>query len=177
MSDKTNGKINGKTNAKMNGKMTGHDEIRGLLSLAAAGALDATEDPRVSAHLRACPACAAELASWQAIETGLRRIPTPQVPADLVARTIARAQMRFAEESDRRSERKVLALVVVFSWIFVALSWPLAQLLGHGWLSLLGVGFEQGWKNFAVFTAFCWIAGAAAAILLAMRRDRERRIA
>ncbi len=173
MSDKTNGKINEKTNAKM----TEHEEIRELLSLAAAGALDATEDQRVSAHLRACPACAAELASWQAIETGLRRIPTPQVPADLVARTIARAQMRFAEESDRRSERKVLALVIIFSWIFVALSWPLAQLLGHGWLSLLGLGFEQGWKNFAVFTAFCWIAGAAAAILLAMRRDRERRIA
>ena len=177
MSDKTNGKINGKTNAKMSGKMTEHDEIRGLLSLAAAGALDATEDLRVSAHLRACPACAAELASWQAIETGLRRIPTPQVPADLVARTIARAQMRFAEESDRRSERKMLALIIVFSWVFVALSWPLAQLLGHGWLSLLGLGFEQGWKNFAVFTALCWIAGAAAAILLAMRRDRERRIA
>ncbi|HVA17064.1 MAG TPA: zf-HC2 domain-containing protein [Candidatus Dormibacteraeota bacterium] len=158
-------------------KMTEHDEIRELLSLAPAGALDAKEDQRVSAHLRTCPACAAELGSWQAIGAGLRRLPTPQAPAALVARTIARAQMRFAEESDRRSERKVLALVIVFSWVFVALSWPLAQLLGHGWLSLLGLGFEQGWKNFAVFTAFCWIAGAAAAILLAMRRDRERRLA
>lgn len=169
--------MNGKTNGKTNSKMTEHDEIRELLSLTAAGALDATEDRRVSAHLRACPACADELASWQAIETSLRRIPTPQVPADLAARTIARAQLRFAEESDRRSERKILALITVFSWIFVALSWPLAQLLGHGWLSLLGLGFEQGWKNFAVFTALCWVAGAAAAILLAMRRDRERRIA
>ena len=157
--------------------MTEHDEIRELLSLAAAGALNAKEDQRVSAHLRACPVCAAELASWQAIGAGLRRLPTPQASAALVARTIARAQMRFAEESDRRSERKVFALVIVFSWVFVALSWPLAQLLGHGWLSLLGIGFEQGWKNFALFTAFCWIAGAAAAILLAMRRDRERRIA
>src|SRR6185437_9383842 len=157
--------------------MTEHDEIRELLSLAIAGALDATEDRRVSAHLRVCPACAAELASWQAIQIGLRRIPTPQAPAELVARTIARAQMRLTEELERRSERKVMALVIVFSWIFVALSWPVAQLLGHGWLSLLGLGFEQGWKNFAVFTALCWIAGAAAAILLAMRRDRERRIA
>jgi len=158
-------------------KMTGQDEIRELLSLAAAGALDAKEDRRVAAHLRTCSSCAVALASWQAIEAGLRRIPTPQAPAALVARTIARAQMRFAEESDRRSERKVLALVIVFSWVFVALSWPLAQLLGHGWLSLLGFGFEQGWKNFAVFTALCWIAGAAAAILLAMHRDRERRLA
>ncbi|MGH9709628.1 MAG: anti-sigma factor family protein, partial [Candidatus Acidiferrales bacterium] len=118
----------------MNGKMSEHDEIRERLSLAAAGALDTAEDRRVSAHLRSCPACAAELASWQAIGAGLRRIPTPQAPATLVARTIARAQMRFAQESDRRSERKVLALVIVFSWVFVALSWPLAQLLGHGWL-------------------------------------------
>ncbi|MHB8524877.1 MAG: anti-sigma factor family protein [Candidatus Acidiferrales bacterium] len=161
----------------MSEQMTEHDEIGELLSLAAAGGLNAKENQRVSAHLRTCPACAAELASWQAIEAGLRRIPTPQAPAALVARTIARAQMRFAEESDRRSERKMFALVIVFSWVFVALSWPLAQLLGHGWLSLLGLGFEQGWKNFAVFTAFCWMAGAAAAILLAMRRDRERRLA
>ncbi|MGH9863946.1 MAG: anti-sigma factor family protein [Candidatus Acidiferrales bacterium] len=165
------------TSGKMNGKMSEHDEIRERLSLAAAGALDTAEDRRVSAHLRSCPACAAELASWQAIGAGLRRMPTPQAPAALVAQTIARAQMRFAEQLERRSERKVLALVIVFSWVFVALSWPLAQLLGHGWLSLLGLGFEQGWKNFAVFTALCWIAGAAAAILLAMRRDRERRIA
>ncbi|MGH9781970.1 MAG: anti-sigma factor family protein [Candidatus Acidiferrales bacterium] len=161
--------------------MSEHDEIRELLSLAAAGALDAAgdlkEDRRVSAHLRTCAACAAELSSWQAIGAGLRRMPTPQAPAELVARTIARAQMRLTEELERRSERKVMALVIVFSWIFVALSWPVAQLLGHGWLSLLGLGFEQGWKNFAVFTALCWIAGAAAAILLAMRRDRERRIA
>ncbi|HKV28839.1 MAG TPA: zf-HC2 domain-containing protein [Candidatus Acidoferrales bacterium] len=157
--------------------MSRHQEIRELLSLAAAGALDAAENQRVSTHVRDCPECAAELASWQAIGSGLRRIPTPQAPAALVARTIARAQMRFAEQLERRSERKVMALIIVFSWIFVALSWPLAQLLGHGWLSLLGLGFEQGWKNFAVFTALCWIAGAAAAILLAMRRDRERRIA
>lgn len=157
--------------------MTEHEEIRELLSLAASGDLDATEDQRVSAHLRACPACAAELASWQAIGAGLRRIPTPHASANLVARTISRAQMRFAEESDRRSERKVVALVIVFSWVFVALSWPLAQFLGHGWLSLMGLGFERGWKNFAVFTALCWVSGAAAAILLAMRRDRERRVA
>ena len=161
----------------MNVKTSEHDEIRELLSLAAAGALNAHEDQRVSTHLRSCPSCAAELASWQAIEAGLRRIPTPQAPPALVARTIARAQMRFAQELERRSERKVMVLIIVFSWIFVALSWPLAQLLGHGWLSLLGLGFEQGWKNFAVFTALCWIAGAAAAILLGLRRDRERRIA
>ncbi|HVA72522.1 MAG TPA: zf-HC2 domain-containing protein [Candidatus Limnocylindrales bacterium] len=157
--------------------MTAHDEIRELLSLAAAGALSADEDRRLAVHLRSCSACAAELASWQAIGVELRRILTPQAPAALVVRTIAHAQMRFAEESDRRSERRVLALVIVFSWAFVAVSWPVAQLLGHGWMSLFGLGFEQGWKNFAVFTALCWLGGAAAAIVLANRRQHERRLA
>ncbi len=142
------GKTNGKMSGKMNVKMTEHDEIRGLLSLAAAGALDAAEDQRVSAHLRACPTCAAELASWQAIETGLRRIPTPQVPADLVARTIARAQMRFSEESDRRSERKVLALVVVFSWIFVSSQLASCAASGPRMAQSAGGRFRAGLEEF-----------------------------
>jgi anti-sigma factor RsiW len=154
-----------------------HDRVRELLPLAAAGALDAAEEARLSAHIRLCADCAADLSRWQEIQAGLRRMPTPQAPAALVERSIALAQERFTQESDRRTERRIVALVVVFSWIFVAISWPLAQLLAHGWQSLLGFGFEQGWKNFAVFTAICWLAGAAAAILLALRRSRERRLA
>ena len=71
----------------------------------------------------------------------------------------------------------MMALTLVFSWAFVAVSWPLTQLFAHGWESLLGFSFEQGWENFVIFTAFCWLAGAAAAILLAMRRSRQRRFA
>lgn len=154
-----------------------HDEIRKLLSLAAAGALDSREDQRVADHLRSCEACAEELRFWQEMGASLRRLPTPQAAPSLVARTLALAQASLAEASERRFERRLLVIGVVFSWVLVALSWPLAQLLASGWISLLGVGFAQKWENFAVFTAVCWLAGGAAVILLARMRQRERRLA
>ncbi|HKF51253.1 MAG TPA: zf-HC2 domain-containing protein [Candidatus Acidoferrales bacterium] len=166
-------------NSRMDSKKTAneHDQLRELLSLAAAGVLDASDEQRVAAHIGVCPECAASLNRWQQVGANLRRLPTPQAPAALVSRTILLAQTRLAEESSRRTERRMMVLILVFSWAFVAVSWPLAQLFAHGWESLLGFGFEQGWKNFVIFTAFCWMAGAAAAILLAMRRSRQRRFA
>jgi anti-sigma factor RsiW len=157
--------------------MNEHDKVRELLPLAAAGTLDASEEGRLAAHIRICPDCTASLERWQQLGSGLRRIPTPQAPSALVSRTISLAQTRMVQESDRRSERRIVTLVIVFSWMFIAVSWPLAQFLAHGWQSLVGFGFERGWENFAVFTAFCWLAGGAAAVLLAMRRSRERRLA
>jgi anti-sigma factor RsiW len=157
--------------------MNEHDKVRELLPLAAAGALDACEEARLAAHILICRDCAAGLERWQQLGAGLRRIPTPQAPSALVSRTILAAQTHLAQESDRKSERRIVTLVLVFSWMFVAISWPLAQLLAHGWQSLVGFSFEHGWENFAVFTAFCWLAGGAAAVLLAVRRSRERRLA
>lgn len=157
--------------------MNEHNEIQRLLSLAVADALDSREDQRVAAHVRSCSACAEELRQWQEMGAALRRLPTPQAASSLVTRTIAMAQTAFTEESERRFERKLLALGVVFSWVLVALSWPLAQLFASGWMSLLGVGFAQKWENFAAFTALCWLAGSAAAIFLSRYRQRERRLA
>lgn len=154
-----------------------HDQIRQLLSLAAADALDSRDEQRVAAHMRGCAACSEELGQWQEMGAALRRLPTPQAAGSLVARTIAMAQTALTTESERRFERRLLAVGVVFSWVLVALSWPLAQLFASGWMSLLGVGFAQKWENFAVFTALCWLAGGAAAIFLSRYRARERRLA
>ena len=157
--------------------MSDHDKFRELLPLAAAGVLDAKEEDQFTAHVTVCADCAANLNRLQQLGADLRHIPTPQISEAVLDRTIALAQLRLTQESDRRTERRIVTLVVVFSWMFVAISWPLAQLLAHGWQSLLGFGFEQGWENFAVFTAICWLGGTAAAILLAARRSRERRLA
>lgn len=154
-----------------------HEKFRELLPCAAAGTLDAPEEARLAAHLAACPDCAADWERLQQLTSALRGIPTPRAPAVLVSRTILLAQHRLAEESARRTERRIMILVLAFSWALVAVSWPLAQFLAHGWLSLFGFGFAQAWKSFAVFTGFCWLAGAAGAILLAARRNRERRMA
>jgi anti-sigma factor RsiW len=154
-----------------------HDHVRELLPLAAAGALDAAEEARLAKHVDLCADCSDNLSRWQQIQADLRRLPTPHAPPSLVERTIALAQTRITEESDSRAQHRIVGLVIAFSWAFVVISWPLAQLLAHGWISLFGFGFERGWENFAVFTALCWLAGAAAAVLLAMRRSRERRLA
>src|SRR5579864_3192264 len=154
-----------------------HEEVRKLLSLASAGALDSREEQRVADHLRSCGECAEELRFWQEMSAGLRRLPTPQATPSLVARTLAQVQANLTRDSERRFERRLLVAGVVFSWVLVALSWLLAQLLASGWMSLLGVGFAQKWENFAVFTGFCWLAGGAAVILLVRMRQRERRLA
>jgi anti-sigma factor RsiW len=157
--------------------MNEHDKFRELLLLSAAGALDTAEEALLIAHLSDCSDCTADLERLQQLAANLRGIPTPRAPGALVSRTILLAQNRLAEESARRTERRIMALVLVLSWAFVAVSWPIAQLIAHGWLSVFGFGFAQAWKSFAVFTGFCWIAGAAGAILLAARRSRERRMA
>lgn len=157
--------------------MNEHDKFRELLPFAAAGALESSEEARLIAHVSHCSDCAGKLDRLQQIGAALRGIPTPQAPSALVSRTILLAQNRFAEESARRTERRIMVLILVLSWAFVAVSWPLAQLIAHGWLTVFGFGFAEGWKSFAVFTGFCWMAGAAGAILLAARRNRERRLA
>jgi len=45
--------------------MSEHEEIRSLLSLAAAGVLGEKEEQRVAVHVARCPECAAELTRGQ----------------------------------------------------------------------------------------------------------------
>ena len=66
--------------------MNEHDAMRELLSLAAAGALDAAEQAKLGGHLAGCPACAAELDAWRELAGSLKRLPTPQAPLGLVER-------------------------------------------------------------------------------------------
>ena len=51
--------------ARMGAPMNDHDRIRELFPLAAAGALDESEERDLSAHLASCADCAAELEGWQ----------------------------------------------------------------------------------------------------------------
>jgi hypothetical protein len=44
-------------------------------------------------------------------------------------------------------------------------------------LALLDIQFRQMWLLFLIFSAFTWLAGASAAILLSVRRAREWRLA
>lgn len=157
--------------------MTEHDEIRELLALAAAGALDADEEQFVLKHARSCQECSKQLESWQLMAAGLRRLPTPQPSAALVQRTRAIAEARFQEEADARWQRSVLIFVVTFAWVLTIVSWPLVRLATSGMEGLLDVHFNQTWISVAGVTTLVWLTGGTATVLLALNQRRERRLA
>lgn len=157
--------------------MSEHDEIRGLLALAAAGALEPEEEERLARHIESCSACATEAVSWQSIAGHLRRLPTPQPSAALVQRTRVLVEARLAEEAESRWQRGVMIFVVTFAWVLTIVSWPLVRLVTGGLLELLDPRLNQTWISFAGFTTLVWLAGGTAAVLLALRQRRERRMA
>jgi anti-sigma factor RsiW len=157
--------------------MSEHDEVRELLALAASGALESKEEERVARHIRSCALCSEQLEDWRLIAAGLRRLPTPQPPRGLVERARARAEVRLAEESERRWNRGVLIFVTVFAWLITLVSWPIFRLVSSGFLSLVDPGLNKAWIAFAVFTTLAWVGGGGAAILLSLHQRRERSLA
>jgi Putative zinc-finger len=157
--------------------MSEHDEVRELLSLAAAGALDSGEEERVTLHIRSCALCSSALDDWRLIAGGLRRLPTPQPSRGVVERARAMAEVRFGQESEHRWNRNVMIFLVAFAWVLTLLSWPLVRLMSEGLQGLLDPRFNQAWIAFAVLTSLGWLGGGVAAILLSVRQRRERRLA
>jgi predicted anti-sigma-YlaC factor YlaD len=156
-------------------KTSEHDEIRELLALAAAGALEAEEQGRVDRHVQVCPECATEAEDWEILARGLRRLPTPQPSLGVVERTRMRAEARMAEEAEYRWQRGVLIFLTVFAWVLTILSWPVVRLLSAGLIDLLYPGVTQGWVRFAAIATMIWLAGGAVALLPALNQQRERR--
>jgi anti-sigma factor RsiW len=81
--------------------MNEHDAMRELLPLAAAEGLDGKEQRLLEEHLHGCAACSAELDRWRTLGHGLRRLPTPQAPAQLVERTRQQIQLQLAAAEER----------------------------------------------------------------------------
>ncbi len=153
--------------------MSEHEEIWNLLSLAAAGVLEETEEQRVAVHVARCTECAAELEGWQALAGGLRRLPTPQAPAALVERVRARATAELAVQAEERFTYHVLAFLALFSWGIVLASWPIVRLVTQevfGWLHL-----QQIWLGLAAYMVLGWLATAVAAGFLASYQRAARR--
>jgi predicted anti-sigma-YlaC factor YlaD len=157
--------------------MSSCNDIRELLSLAAAGALDPAAEERVALHVRGCAACAGELDNWQMLARGLRRLPTPQPAASVVERARARAELAFGEEAERRWNRNVLAFLIAFAWTLTVLSWPIVRILSGGVTSWFTTHLTTTWYAFAGFTAVGWLAGGVAGVVLMWHHRRERRFA
>jgi anti-sigma factor RsiW len=157
--------------------MDSHEKIREMLSLAAAGALEAEEERRVMSHIVSCAECAAELEDWKLLAGGLRRLPTPQPRASVVERARAGAEVRLTEEAEHRWHRMVMISLVAFAWVLTFASWPLFRILTGGLLVWFDPRFNQTWLVFAGFTGLLWATGGLAAVLLARHQQQERRTA
>ena len=142
--------------------MSDHESVRQLLALSAAGLLDAGEERLVREHARQCAACAAELDEFAALSAGLRALPAPQPPADLLRRTSA----LLALEADRREGAVFAGAVAIFAFAFVLL-------IGQTLRILVGDSAALVWLLWASISS---VLGAASALVLASRRRLERSI-
>jgi len=155
--------------------MNDHEEIRKLMTLAAAGALDAQEQRQLEEHLRGCAACAAELERWSDLAGALRRLPTPQPSPLVVERVRARAEAELAAYAEERSNFAVMFFLVLFSWTVTLATWPVVRLVNEGmfgWLNL-----QQTWLGLVGYTVLGWLTAGVAAGLLGWRQRGARRIA
>jgi len=157
--------------------MNEHADLRELLTLAAAGALDAAGQKRLEDHLRQCPDCRVELEGWQRLTGALRAMPTPQAPLGLVERTRRLMESRAAARAEQRQTRWVLLWLTLFAWLSTFLAWPLFRLFGDrvgGFLdvSWTDAGLARAWLGYMVVA---WMATAIVAALLGKARQQEGR--
>ncbi len=154
-----------------------HERFRELLALAAADALDVSEQQALERHVAECSACAAELEDWRVLGAGLKRLPTPMAPAALVERTRMQVEGQLAAESARRSSPWLIGFAILLSWTFAVGTWMVFKFLTAGALSWLDPAARQLWLGLTVYTLAGWAVGGIAAIGVGLRRPAARRTA
>lgn len=156
--------------------MSEHNEIRALLALAAAGALDAEEQRRMDEHLRGCDDCRRELAGWREIAAGLTSLPMPDVPATLSWQTRTRVASEHAARIARRRHRLLLALLICFAWLLTLVTLALASYFGDELAAMFRLSFTQFEIGFLAYTLFGGVTTFAFTALVGKRRQHERRL-
>jgi hypothetical protein len=152
-----------------------HQSMRELLALAAAGALDGEQQRRLDEHARQCPICSRELEIWSAYSQGLRRLPQPVPPGQLIERTRARLLQERAAVADRRWNDRMLGALALFAWTVGLSFWFLFRIVTGGDLVIMGTNLIRLGTWSAVSTVFVWVTAAAAALALGKRRRDLRR--
>jgi anti-sigma factor RsiW len=157
--------------------MNEHEHIRSQMPLATAGALDANEERELSRHLAECKDCEAEFEKWRELGAGLRRMPTPQAPTAMMERVRATLMTQMYAQVEQRSNRRMIAWLVLFGWTTTLATWPILRLVSHDAASWLNVSFVHTYWVLIGFTVLSWIGAAAAAAVLGARHRDERRLA
>jgi predicted anti-sigma-YlaC factor YlaD len=152
-----------------------HKTYTELLALAACGALDAPEQRLLEEHARECPACRRGLEIWSAYSQGLRQLPQPVPPAQLVERTRARVCQERATAADRRWDEMMLGALALFAWTVGLTVWFVARIFTGGALVIMGANLVRFGAWSAVSTVLVWLTAAVAALALGKRRRDLRR--
>jgi anti-sigma factor RsiW len=154
--------------------MNEHPDRLDHLFLAVSGALDASEERRLSDHLAACPSCAGEIESLRELTTELSRLPTPMPPAGLVERVRRAVHLDLAGRADERLNRMVLAFLLVFSWTLTLVGFAGVRLVTGARSDLFDWTHGAGITWSVAFFAFAWLAGAAALGLIGLHQRRSK---
>jgi len=154
--------------------MNTHESIRNMLPLAASGALGQQEQLQVDAHVRVCDICRRELNAWSVYASGLRQLPQPTIPTDLVARTQARILREQEVAAGSRWNGVTLCGLGIFSWVASVAFWLLVRELSDGMLIVLGTNLVNAGPWFFVSFAVALITSAATAFLVGNRGEAGR---
>jgi predicted anti-sigma-YlaC factor YlaD len=151
--------------------MKEHIFVRDLLTLAAAGMLDAAEQRRVEAHLDHCEACRTEFGEWALLAGALKELPTPQASPRLVLQTQRLLSHKAAARKQQASQLG-LALLVVFSWMVAFMTVGFVRMFDIPLARWLDVSSATVWVTYVGIT---WFSTALAAGLLGKRYQQEGR--
>ena len=147
--------------------MSEHEQVRILLPLAASGDLSPRDMKRVDEHIARCAVCRRASEELAALGGALRVLPTPQPPAEIVARVCQLGEMGLRRAP--RNETAFIASLVAASWIAALATWPLVRSEFH-WLS-------EGWHvpgrglggTLAAYSILGFVLACASAIAVGMR--------
>lgn len=151
--------------------------MKGLLALAAAGALEPGEEAALENHAATCVECAEARQAWLALGAGLRRLPTPQPPPALLERTRLLAAARLMGQAEIRSTRRMITIAIAFAWVMGLASWPLMNLAGRAVLGWANWPASEIWVPLAGYTLLAFFAAGIAALILGLKARSARRTA
>ena len=146
-----------------------HASVRELLTLAAAGALDSSEQRRVDEHLMRCESCRTEFRGLGRITKALQEQPMPPLPAGLLLATRRMLEARAQGARERRRNHVMFGVLILLGWVTTLLNWPLLRWAEAPFTRWLNISSTE-------FTWFCtlyiitiWGGTLLAAALLGQR--------
>ena len=151
-----------------------HKKIREQVALDAAGALRQEESLEVRRHLGQCEICRRDFEVWSAYAGGLKNLPQPVVPSQLVARTQARILRERAGSWSESSSAATFSMLAAFSWLMTYTGWSFTRWVTGGSLKVLGMNLVDAGPWFVTSFVVTAVTAGVAALMLNSHRQAGR---